>query len=146
MGKIYKIHASGALAVSVPLWNKVGGYDERFVSWGAEDRAFFCACNTVLGRSSSLYVTGKAVHLFHERSIDKNTGLKEYMENVELGVRYKLAAGKPNLVRNKAALPPNPSRKPNREEMLRILHEKGAPLNPAKPKGRSLLLNITEKR
>lgn len=142
VGKIYKLHASGALAVSLPLWKSVGGYDERFKSWGAEDRAFFCACNTIINRSHSLYVIGKAIHLFHGRSIDKDSGLKEYLDNVELGIRYKLAAGKPNLVRNKSLLPQHPSLKPNREAMFSILKEEGAPLNPRKPQGTPLFLNI----
>ena len=119
-------HASGAIAVPAALWNVIGGYDERFVSWGGEDRAFFCACNTARGFVDAPRITGPAYHLWHPPSPEKSTRLPSYKRNVALGSRYKNAAG---WSKEMGILPATPSNVPNQEEMFSILTELGGPLD-----------------
>jgi hypothetical protein len=40
---------SSLLAVPRTLWERVGGFDDRFVGWGAEDDAFAAACRVLGG-------------------------------------------------------------------------------------------------
>jgi len=83
-------HASGAYAVPVALWGQVGGYDERFVRWGFEDRAFWLACNTLAGVAPQ--IAGAAVHWWHPPAPDKNRQHPEHLEAAALARRYYLAA------------------------------------------------------
>ncbi len=117
-------HASGAAAVSRGVWESVGGFDERFTSWGGEDRAFWLACNTLHGEADR--VDGAAWHLYHDRAVDKDRNLPEYHSNVSLGMRYKAAAG----VKHKAGVLPALERvhDPDPDEMLAIMRETGGPL------------------
>ena len=84
-------HASGAMAVPVDVWHMVGGYDERFLSWGGEDRAFWCACNTLAGACDRIH--GNAYHLWHPISPERDERMPQYQFNRALGHRYKRAAG-----------------------------------------------------
>lgn len=58
--------ASSALAVPRSLWDRVGGFDERFVGWGGEDVAFSLACNVLGGGEER--VRGKVWHLWHPQA------------------------------------------------------------------------------
>lgn len=58
----------GPRVVPRGLWDKVGGFDPRFVGWGAEDMAFAHCCS-VLGRRH-LRLQGTLVSLFHPRAKD----------------------------------------------------------------------------
>ena len=125
-GRVWPLHASGALAVSVDLWKKTGGFDERFPSWGAEDRAFYCACNTIAGYPDAVNLPGDCYHLYHPATVEKKKGLPEYQANVALGMRYKHAAGwSPQM----GCLPETAKSKPNLKEMLALLKEPGGPLD-----------------
>lgn len=58
-----KDFTGGAYVMKKELWKKLGGMDEGFVGWGAEDDAFHLLC-----KNSSLpvrYVEGYDHHLFH---------------------------------------------------------------------------------
>lgn len=88
---VFPHHASGALAVPVSLWDQVGGYDERFLSWGGEDRAFWLACNMLGGEAAR--VVGPAYHLYHPPAADKVRTDPQYLANIDLGMQYKRAAG-----------------------------------------------------
>lgn len=59
-----------SLMVVVPraLFDEVGGFDEGFVGWGAEDVAFWRACDTLAGGTER--VEGPAWHLWHPRATD----------------------------------------------------------------------------
>lgn len=45
---------SGLIVLSRPAFEQVGGFDEKFRSWGYEDRAFESAANTLVGPCSRL--------------------------------------------------------------------------------------------
>jgi len=127
-------HASCALAVPRSLWEKIGGFDERFPSWGAEDRAFYYACNVMMGEVHALRLPGSCFHLFHPISPEVNKSLPEYQANVKLGMRYKHAAG---ISRKEGCILETKSGEPNRDLMISIMKEDGGPLDPkTKPLGR----------
>lgn len=54
---------SSMLVVPRLLWDRIGGFDERFVGWGGEDNAFWKAA-TVIG-GEPLRIDGSAFHLWH---------------------------------------------------------------------------------
>ena len=57
---------SSVLAINRTLWDRVGGFDEQFVGWSAEDNAFWRACTLHAGEP--LRVEGPAYHLWHRSS------------------------------------------------------------------------------
>lgn len=119
-------HSSGALAISRSLWDTVGGYDERFASWGGEDRAFWLACNTLTGWPDDIH--GHAWHLWHPTSPERNKDLPQYQANVALAMRYKVAAG---VVAQTGIVPEvsfTPVTAPDHDAIRRILAESGGPL------------------
>lgn len=61
-------------------WDAVGGFDEDFTNWGAEDDAFLTKCKRLVGRS--LRLSGTVYHLFHPK-VDTDTyrKSKDYLEN-----------------------------------------------------------------
>ncbi|OBY33476.1 galactosyltransferase-related protein [Mycolicibacter kumamotonensis] len=78
---------SSMLVVPRKLWDRVGGFDERFIGWGCEDNAFAHAA-TILG-GSPLRIEGAAFHLWHP-SADKITRMMDpqWRANHELWKRY----------------------------------------------------------
>lgn len=121
-------HASAALALTPTLWRTLGGYDERFVGWGAEDRAFWLAAQTVAGWGD--HVDGSAWHLWHPHAPDRHRSCPTYDANVALGMRYKAAAG----VTDQAGILPvafTPITDADPDELARILAEPGGPHDPA---------------
>jgi predicted glycosyltransferase involved in capsule biosynthesis len=72
-------------AIHRELWDKVEGYDERFVGWGWEDLAFMIACGItgVVER-----VPGVVYHLHHPRSRAEQEEHPDYENNDILGHRY----------------------------------------------------------
>ena len=67
------------------LFEKVGGYDERFKGWGWEDTAMEAACR-VLGGFEQL--TGDVYHLWHPIGPDRAADDPQRLANVALGHRY----------------------------------------------------------
>lgn len=120
-------HASGALAVPVGLWREVGGQDERFPSWGGEDRAFFLAASTLAGWAPK--VNGVAWHLWHPSSPERRTTYEHYQANIDLGMRYKALAG---VLGHAGILPASktPVGPADPDGMRALLAEPGAPLHP----------------
>ena len=53
----------GAYVMKKSLWQKIGGMDEGFVGWGAEDDAFHLLCKSKGVRVR--YVEGYDYHLYH---------------------------------------------------------------------------------
>lgn len=87
------IEGACSLMVVVPrrLFDEVGGFDEGFVGWGAEDVAFWRACDTLGGGTER--VEGPAWHLWHPRATDAAGGRWERLE------RYAAAADDPDAMR-----------------------------------------------
>jgi hypothetical protein len=135
--RIITHHASGAVALPVGLWKEVGGCDERFVSWGAEDRALWLSCNACRWNLDSLRTPGNAYHLYHAPSPEVNPRLPEYQSNVALGRRYKAAAG---VEAKTGCLPEIDIAELDPEEIKRILSEPSGPLNNPYPLGRTVTI------
>lgn len=128
-------HQSGAQAIPVSLWQEIGGYDERFSSWGAEDRAFSIAAYAHRGLSEPPRIPGAAVHLWHPPSPERDKSRQDYQDNVALGMRYKRAGG---VTGSAGALPAAPDAEFSHEALHAILREPGGPLSDAPPLGYSV--------
>ncbi len=64
-------YISGCQVVPRGLWEKTGGFDERFESYGGEDDAFHAAAMALSGHDArSDRLPGKAWHLWHPHSPD----------------------------------------------------------------------------
>lgn len=96
---------SSCWAITRKSWDVIGGFDERFIEWGAEDWAWFAACGTLLGIDR---VEALSFHLWHPR--DGEADHPFYAANIELGKRYMHLRNNP-------------------EGMRAILSEPGAPLD-----------------
>lgn len=70
-------------------YEKVGGYDERFVGWGGEDEAFAYALDTLIGHHIRL--EGEMVHLWHP--FVGPDGNPNYDSNYALYLHYLQARG-----------------------------------------------------
>ena len=121
-------HASGAVAVPVTLWKRMGGYDERFVSWGGEDRAFMVVCDALSGIKHSSRVAGTAYHLWHPVTPENDRRLPVYKNNIRLGVKYKQAAGR---FEKMGILPSSKGLPIGDKNVLALLSERGGPLHPS---------------
>ena len=58
-----KDFTGGAYVMKKELWQGLGGMDEGFIGWGAEDDAFHLLCKN--SGISTRYVDGYDYHLFH---------------------------------------------------------------------------------
>lgn len=58
-------NAGGVMVIPRPVWEIVGGFDERFTRWGAEDSALLWAAATMTGRL--LQLDGDAIAAYHPR-------------------------------------------------------------------------------
>ena len=63
-------------------WEKCGGYDERFIGWGGEDRAAKQSYRSVLGEPVSIH--GYSLHLWHSRNIYDDNNQPFASKNFEL--------------------------------------------------------------
>lgn len=79
---------SSSLVVTRDLWDKIGGFDEAFVGWSAEDNAF-CHAATVLG-GEPRRIPGNAFHLWHESGRPPANDLN-YISNQKRWRRYQFA-------------------------------------------------------
>lgn len=77
---------SGMVVVARRLWDKVGGFDPKFVGWGEEDIAFSMACQALAG--DHLRVSGDVWHLWHPVSESNDPTLPGYQANLARRQRY----------------------------------------------------------
>lgn len=87
--------AAMVLCITRESFERIGGFDPRFIGWGAEDVAFGLACDTLLGRKHIM--PGVAYALHHDRPRDDNGRRIWHADpgthNVELADRYWSARG-----------------------------------------------------
>lgn len=121
--------SGGAICVPVELWKETGGYDERFDSWGGEDRSFYHVCNAIKGRTHAYRLPGTAVHFYHNRPVDSNPNHVKYAHVLSLGSRYKMAAGRFDRTGCLPEIDGGGIREINKDEIYSILKEPGAPLS-----------------
>lgn len=124
-------YALGGSAISRGLWEESGGYDERFVGWGGEDRSYNFVATVLRGRTHVTRVSGSQWHLYHPRSPDIDAHQSATRQaNKALAVRYKRLAGfnggMAGWVSERAA----PATPPDLEGMKAILAEPGGPRHP----------------
>jgi len=91
----------GVSVVTRKAFEKIGGYDERFVGWGGEDEAFAYSMDTIIGKHIRL--EGNLLHFWHP--FVGPSGNPNYGKNYELFQAYRSALG-------------------NRSEMIRLIQDK----------------------
>lgn len=128
-GKPSTVHVSGLSAISVELWNQVGGFDERFMKWGFEDQAFHLACEVLGGVVER--VPGTAIHWAH--GMDPTQRKQPDSNALNLMSAYCSAAGRiPEHGRTgklgRAGLIVSETVSPNPIRMREVLAEEGGPL------------------
>ena len=86
---------SCCIAVPRPVFDDLGGLDERFRGWGFEDMALQ---SVICGLYGYERIEGDVVHLWHPRSEERilkgesrDTATPEYIVNARLGRRYMVA-------------------------------------------------------
>jgi hypothetical protein len=77
---------SSMLAVPRPLWDAIGGFDEKFVGWGGEDNAYWRAATILGGRPNR--IDGYAYHLWHPTADKRGPG---YQANLRRWRSYRQA-------------------------------------------------------
>ena len=84
---------AGIVIVPAEHFDAVGGADERYVGWGADDVALGLALTTLVG--PAVRYEGAALHLWHPRD-EENLGWHRHsVAERELTDRYMAAAGDP---------------------------------------------------
>jgi hypothetical protein len=115
----------GIIAVSRKVWEAVGGFDERFVGWGGEDRAFELACIALFGKGHR--IPGMSYHLWHPNDPARGRATPSRRANSKLALRYKDLSG---VQRPAGILPRTSGKYADPEGMLQLLTEPGGPLHP----------------
>lgn len=85
-------------------FEKVGGFDNRFVGWGGEDDAFCICMNTMCGRYKRIH--SNIYHLWHPS--EQAAGNPNYQQNLQLYRRYAICDG-------------------NKEQMQQLIDERTLP-------------------
>ena len=78
---------SGLVVFRRKAYEKLGGYDERFVGWGGEDDAMSRFKIPLLKKA--FFVEAEAYHLWHERSKDDSYLQPNYLNNLKLLMEYQ---------------------------------------------------------
>lgn len=127
-GTRHNDYALGGTAISRGLWEESGGYDERFVGWGGEDRSYNFVATVLRRQAHVTRIKGSQWHLYHPRSPDIDAHQSAIRQaNKALAVRYKRLAGfnggMAGWISERAA----PDTPPDVEGMRAILAEPGGP-------------------
>ena len=81
---------SCAVAVARGTWDRVEGFDERFVGWGGEDTAFYLACETLTGVPARAE-PAECIHLWHQSQPEASRASPTYVRNQALKRQYEQA-------------------------------------------------------
>jgi hypothetical protein len=107
-----------------PVFDDLGGFDERFRGWGFEDMA---AQSIVVGLYGHERIEGDLIHLFHERSDERiilghsrSTASDDYVRNGLLGRRYMYALRRDHAGHDRAGVASEAERK---RDMSNIVHD-----------------------
>jgi glycosyltransferase involved in cell wall biosynthesis len=87
----------GCVVVRRDAFETVGGYDERFVGWSFEDRAFASSLAALYGPAPR--IPGPLYHLWHPAPEEECFGQPHMEENRSLYNRYREAEGNPPAMR-----------------------------------------------
>jgi Glycosyltransferase like family 2 len=87
----------GCVIVRRDVFETVAGYDERFIGWGEEDRAFVLALETLAGPVPR--VPGGIHHIWHPGYEGDCFGQPHFRDNQALCDRYREAQGNPAMMR-----------------------------------------------
>lgn len=79
-------HASSIIAVPRPLWERVGGFDDRCEGWGHDDTIFAHVCRVMGGGCER--IPGVVWHLFHKPSPEARKGAGGHRASAALAKRY----------------------------------------------------------
>lgn len=100
---------SCCIAIPRPVFDDMGGFDERFRGWGFEDMAFQ---SLICGLYGWERIEGDVIHLWHPRSEDRitkgnprETATEEYTVNARLGRRYMVALRRDHKLHDRGDLP-----------------------------------------
>jgi hypothetical protein len=86
--RVFDNSVGGCVVVSYDTWRNVGGWDERFIGWGFEDTAFWCAVDTFHG---TVRHDGRLYDLWHPDG--RGMGSSRYQAGRNLCDRYTDARG-----------------------------------------------------
>lgn len=84
---------SGLVIVPREAFELVGGGDERYIGWGADDVALGLALDALYGRH--VRYPGAAIHLWHPRGTQENGWHRNNVAQRKLTERYQAAADDP---------------------------------------------------
>jgi predicted glycosyltransferase involved in capsule biosynthesis len=73
----------GAFFMHQSLFSVLGGFDERYLGWGAEDDAMTLKMHRMTDQLAALE-NRAAVHLWHERSVQSTFGNAHYPDNLKM--------------------------------------------------------------
>lgn len=82
----FTTNVSACFAIPRSCWDKIGGFDERFVGWGWEDVAFTFATSAAAG--NYLRLSGDLWHLWHPKNPENDQKAPLYIANRDLCTRY----------------------------------------------------------
>ena len=88
---------SACVVLSRAAFERVGGYDPRFIGWGFEDGGFLCALETLFKPHER--ARGWAIHLWHAERDEERFGQPHAAGNRALYLRYQVAYGNVSAMR-----------------------------------------------
>ena len=101
---------SCCIVIPRPVWDDLGGFDERFRGWGFEDMAFQ---SVICGLYGHERIEGDVYHLWHARTTDGSGRAAksaagytaEAVTNARLGRRYMVALRRDHALHDRSDLP-----------------------------------------
>lgn len=131
LGTKHTDYAHGGAAIGRTLWEETGGYDERFIGWGGEDRAYNFVTTVLRGLARIQRTPGSQYHLYHPQSPDTDQHQSaQRIANKVLAVRYKRCAGFNGGMAGFVSERQAPDMAPSVEAMKALISEPGGPKHP----------------